>query len=36
VKVTGYNDEWSLDNVNAKAVAGFAVTGVPTQNAVNP
>lgn len=36
VKVTGFNDEWTLDNANAKAVAGFAVTAVPTQNAVNP
>lgn len=36
VKVTGYNDEWSLDNANAKSEVGFAVTAVPTQNAVNP
>lgn len=36
VKVTGYNDEWVLDNTNAKSVVGFAVTAVPTQNAVNP
>jgi hypothetical protein len=36
VKVTGYNDEWSVDNTNAKSVVGFAITGVPTQNAVNP
>lgn len=36
VKVTGYNDEWSVDNTNAKSMVGFAVTAVPTQNAVNP
>jgi hypothetical protein len=36
VKVTGYNDEWSVDNTNAKSVVGFAITAVPTQNAVNP
>lgn len=36
VKVTGYNDEWTTDNTNAKAMVGFAVTAVPTQNAVNP
>ncbi len=36
VKVTGYNDEWVLDNTNAKSVVGFAITAVPTQNAVNP
>lgn len=36
IKVTGYNDEWVLDNVNAKAMVGFAITAVPVQNAVNP
>lgn len=36
IKVTGYNDEWTTDNTNAKAVAGFAVTATPVQNAVNP
>lgn len=36
IKVTGYNDEWSLDNSNAKSVVQFAITGTPTQNAVNP
>lgn len=36
VKVTGFNDEWSVDNTAAKAMAGFAVTSTPTQNAVNP
>jgi hypothetical protein len=34
VKVTGFNDEWSTDNTAAKAVAGFAITSTPTQNAV--
>lgn len=33
---TGYNDEWSVDNTPAKAMAGFAVTAVPTQDAVVP
>lgn len=33
---TGFNDEWSVDNTPAKAVAGFAVTATPTQNAVVP
>lgn len=36
VKVTGYNDEWSLDNTNAKSVVSFAITSTPTQNGVNP
>lgn len=36
IKVTGFNDEWVVDNTNAKSVVGFAITGVPTQNAVNP
>lgn len=36
VKVTGFNDEWSVDNTNAKSMVGFAITAVPTQNAVNP
>lgn len=36
VKVTGYNDEWTVDNSNAKSMVGFAITAVPTQNAVNP
>lgn len=35
-KSTGFNDEWSLDNTPAKAMAGFAITAVPTQNAVIP
>jgi hypothetical protein len=36
VKVTGFNDEWSVDNVAAKAVAGFAITSTPTQDAELP
>jgi hypothetical protein len=36
VRSTGFNDEWSLDNVAAKAMAGFAVTDVPEQDAAVP
>jgi hypothetical protein len=36
VKVTGFNDEWSLGNDPARAVCGFAITGTPQQNAVVP
>jgi hypothetical protein len=36
VKVVGYNDEYTVDNTNAKAIAGFAVTATPVQNCVNP
>lgn len=36
VTVTGFNDEWSLDNTSAKAVAGFAVNEVPEQEGVVP
>ena len=36
VKVLGFNDEWTTDNTSAKAVAGFAVTATPAQEAVNP
>lgn len=36
IVVTGYNDEYTTDNANAKANAGFAVTATPTQNCVNP
>lgn len=36
IKVVGYNDEYTVDNVNAKAMAGFAITATPTQNCVNP
>lgn len=36
IKVTGFNDEWVIDNTNAKAMVGFAVTATPTQNCVNP
>jgi len=36
VKSTGYNDQWTLDAEAAKARCGFAVTAVPTQNAVVP
>jgi hypothetical protein len=35
VKVTGFNDEWSVDNTGAKAVCGFAVTATPAQNGIN-
>lgn len=31
---TGYNDEWSLDAVAARARAGFAITAEPEQDAV--
>jgi len=33
VTVTGFNDEWTTDATSAKAVASFAVTAVPTQDA---
>lgn len=36
VKVTGFNDEWSLGNDPARAIAGFAVTSTPEQDAVIP
>lgn len=36
IKVNGFNDQWTLDNAPAQAIAGFAVTAVPRQNAVNP
>lgn len=34
VKSTGFNDEWGMDAVSARAKAGFAVTSTPTQDAV--
>lgn len=36
VKSTGFNDDWSLDAKSAQAMATFAVTSSPTQNAVLP
>lgn len=36
VKVTGYNDAWSVDNSPAQATVGFAITAVPEQDAVVP
>jgi len=36
VKVTGFNDVYSTGNDPATAVAGFAITATPTQNAVLP
>lgn len=33
VKVTGFNDVWTVDNSPAQAVVGFAITGVPVQDA---
>jgi hypothetical protein len=36
VKVTGYNDVWSVGNDPAQAAVTFAVTSVPEQNAVVP
>lgn len=34
VKSTGFNDQWNLNAESAKAVASFAVTGLPTQDGV--
>ena len=36
VTSTGVNDEWSAGNDPARFSVGFAVTGVPAQNAVIP
>lgn len=36
VVVTGFNDQWSLGNDPAQAVCGFAITGTPEQDAVQP
>lgn len=36
VKSTGFNDEWTVGNDPARAVAGFAVTNVPSQNGTIP
>jgi hypothetical protein len=36
VKSTGFNDDWSMDAKSAQAMAGFAITSVPTQNSVLP
>jgi hypothetical protein len=36
VKSTGFNDEWSLGNDPARAMAGFAVTRTPEQNGIIP
>ena len=36
VTSTGVNDEWSAGNDPARFSVGFAVTGVPSQNAVVP
>ncbi len=34
VRSTGVNDEWTTGNDPARYVVGFAITGVPKQNAV--
>lgn len=36
VKVTGFNDAWSVGNDPAQAAVQFAITSTPTQDAVVP
>lgn len=36
VRVTGFNDEWSMGNDPARAMCGFAITDTPEQDAVLP
>lgn len=36
VKVTGFNDSWSVGNDPAQAMVSYAITSTPTQNAVVP